>query len=579
MKNSNLFPFERNQYFYGKLLSVDDFELEQKYGNDKRRMINRFVCGTGIIAGLGVVRVDERTISVETGCALDAFGREIAVDTPVIRKLSLIDGFESCADVEEGCIYLCLEYSEEGTSPVHNLTGGVANGQQTQYSRIREGYRLYLTGQAPEELNLSCDSLYEETVRLFSGQGVTVTQTLPRYARVGDEIELRVEVENVGQPYVSFTYELELTCLESGGKRSLTVSFDEMMFEKTGRYTMTYPFKVLAAADTEGTAALKEGSFKLYAARQPIQAAASGCSSVWLTRQDARQELIDQYHRQAMENLMKNVYREPLYLARIYLVKAGGSCIIERVENVPFRQYVMNNYLSGALLRLMIREGAAGHGAGAAAGHGSTGQGESGGRLGVRMQTGEVTFDLSRGAQRGQRFFSKEIFHGLGFGSTAIWTGLKEEKEEVVFGSAEVFEDQKLRAEVAVRSFEDKGSFVIGIRLLESVGDGMLTVRWTAVRNVDEELAAKVEKKIFIKPGILELGLRESRYLETSCVNMSDRRVRWSVQENGGFVDENGCYTAPNVAGVYEVTAESVADPEVRASIFVVVREEDGSER
>ena len=94
MKNSNLFPFERNKYFYGKLLSVDDFELEQRYMNDKRRMLNCFVLGAGVVAGLYVVRVDEQTISVEAGLALDSWGREIVVDVPVVKKLSLLDGFD-----------------------------------------------------------------------------------------------------------------------------------------------------------------------------------------------------------------------------------------------------------------------------------------------------------------------------------------------------------------------------------------------------------------------------------------------------------------------------------------------------
>ena len=90
MKNSKYFPFERNRYFYGKLLSVDDFELEQKYFNDKRRLINRFLFGPGIVSGLCVVEVDEQTISLETGFALDTWGREIIVDEPVLKKLSLI---------------------------------------------------------------------------------------------------------------------------------------------------------------------------------------------------------------------------------------------------------------------------------------------------------------------------------------------------------------------------------------------------------------------------------------------------------------------------------------------------------
>lgn len=54
MKNLKSFPFERNRYFYGKLLSVEDFETEQKYFNDKRRTVNRFLFGSGVVCGLGV---------------------------------------------------------------------------------------------------------------------------------------------------------------------------------------------------------------------------------------------------------------------------------------------------------------------------------------------------------------------------------------------------------------------------------------------------------------------------------------------------------------------------------------------
>ena len=35
MKNLKSFPFERNRYFYGKLLSVEDFETER---SEERRV-------------------------------------------------------------------------------------------------------------------------------------------------------------------------------------------------------------------------------------------------------------------------------------------------------------------------------------------------------------------------------------------------------------------------------------------------------------------------------------------------------------------------------------------------------------
>lgn len=189
------------------------------------------------------------------------------------------------------------------------------------------------------------------------------------------------------------------------------------------------------------------------------------------------------------------------------------------------------------------------------------------------MRSGVATLDLSQGGMRGLRVYSDEIFHGLGFGKVTIQTGLVEEDGCVTYGSPEVFGEQKYRVETAVRTYEERGSFVIGIRLLETIVEGKVLVRWTAVKDTDEDREDKAEKRIYIKPGLLELGLRENFCLEAACVNMADRRVLWSVKEGGGFVDENGGYTAPNIPGVYEVTAKSAAYPEVKASIFVVVRD------
>ena len=95
MKNTQLYPFERNHYYYGMLLSVENFNAEQKYLNDKRRLINRLVHGSGVVSGLNVVAIDEQTISLESGLAFDSTGREIVVANPVTKKLSMINGYDS----------------------------------------------------------------------------------------------------------------------------------------------------------------------------------------------------------------------------------------------------------------------------------------------------------------------------------------------------------------------------------------------------------------------------------------------------------------------------------------------------
>lgn len=86
MTNLSLFPIERNRYFYGKLLTVRDFELEQKYLNDKRRLLNLAIAGPGVVCGLTVSKSDDMTLMLESGLALDCMGREIVVDAPVIKN-------------------------------------------------------------------------------------------------------------------------------------------------------------------------------------------------------------------------------------------------------------------------------------------------------------------------------------------------------------------------------------------------------------------------------------------------------------------------------------------------------------
>lgn len=75
---SRLATPERNKYYYGKLLDVSHFELEQNYLNGKRWLLNRLISGTGVVCGLGVEpAVNGTRILIDAGAALDGWGREI----------------------------------------------------------------------------------------------------------------------------------------------------------------------------------------------------------------------------------------------------------------------------------------------------------------------------------------------------------------------------------------------------------------------------------------------------------------------------------------------------------------------
>src|SRR6267378_3242939 len=68
----------RNNYFYGKRMDVQHFQMEQDYGKLKQWLLNRLTFGKGVVCGLKVA-VDGDKLRVDPGFAIDGLGREIIV--------------------------------------------------------------------------------------------------------------------------------------------------------------------------------------------------------------------------------------------------------------------------------------------------------------------------------------------------------------------------------------------------------------------------------------------------------------------------------------------------------------------
>lgn len=573
MKNTKYFPFERNNYFYGKLLSVDDFRLEQKYGNDKRRMLNRFLYGTGVITGMNVIAVDDTSILIENGLALDDTGREIVIDEPVVRPLHMIEGF---SDYEEdrntGYLYLCVAYNEEETEAVHSISHSGQKGGAA-CNKIREGYRLFLTRNEPDSLNLSSRSLFENSQTLYWGKGIRVRQTLPRFAQGRDQVELKIEIENMGQQeHFAFSYELELVCLSYEGRSGLTVSFDERLFEKAGRYTITYMLDALGVKDTQAAVTLVQDSFKLRIGQNQTDEKAQAKAVIQLSSRNRKDEVRRSYYEKGMNQVLGDGSGQNLYLSKISLLRAGDSVVIDQIEKMPFGQYVASSYLQDALFQMAGQSMAGGaESDGSDSERHIQGRGE---KSGLSIAEGTEEIELGIGAAKGRRFFSREISHGLGMGRTTIILSIEgTDAGEVYFGASGIFQKDTPKVELAAKADTQKGTFVIGMQVLATTVEERIRIHWTAIRDCSELLEEKKDRRIFIRPNVLNLNTRESYYLEAVCNNMPDTGITWQVKDNGGTIDDNGMYTAPNTAGVYEVTAASTAYPDVKASIFVIVRE------
>lgn len=75
----------KNNFFEGKRLTPDMFQVEQRYAIERRRLLNRAIHGWGVVYGYGIgiepgrnsKRSVDRALQITSGLALDACGREL----------------------------------------------------------------------------------------------------------------------------------------------------------------------------------------------------------------------------------------------------------------------------------------------------------------------------------------------------------------------------------------------------------------------------------------------------------------------------------------------------------------------
>jgi hypothetical protein len=121
---------KRNNYAYGMVLGVEDFNQEFAYLRKRMKLHNLMLIGPGTVTGLEVsVSSDElaESILVNAGAAIDPQGNEIFVTSAV-----------QCPLPEEGDVaYLMLHWAERETDPVP-VPGSDGDGEQIVASRVEE---------------------------------------------------------------------------------------------------------------------------------------------------------------------------------------------------------------------------------------------------------------------------------------------------------------------------------------------------------------------------------------------------------------------------------------------------------
>jgi hypothetical protein len=229
---ASLKPFERNNYFYGKLMMVRDFVAEQLYMNGERDLINRLVSGSGIVCGLGVTPTGSSapgSVNIDAGVAIDCCGREIVVDQPKSVQISTLMPSPPTA----GTYDLCLAYKECFEEPVTALANASTCEERCEYNRIKETYQLSLqvhTQPVPTPTQLPPEiAFWASAVTIYQDSNVTITRQAPQSVVPGQlfSITLQPTLASGVTPYpaVSITdsFNPQLTIVQGLGSSLTTI--------------------------------------------------------------------------------------------------------------------------------------------------------------------------------------------------------------------------------------------------------------------------------------------------------------------------------------------------------------------
>ena len=592
--NTDFFPIERNRYFYGKLLTVRDFEIEQTYARRSSQLMNRLAFGAGVICGLGVSASDDSTLLIESGMAIDYLGRMVAVEEPLLRKLQMIDGQESIQG--KASAYLCLDYQETDLEPVNAV--GAVSGQQRQCNITREGAHLFLTAQEPEYRALLEASGKDNVTVLYSSDELSLILAVPEAVCAGREFtaELLV-VKNENTPPVYFQLNGDSGFVDSDDGR-LHLEFRESPEEKRRVYQVPFRLKARQMSDLQspflpsgGEIDLELGSHR-YKNYVEVDAKCFLCRDTFQLAE--RNRLIDNLDRRLKGRDI------PIYLAKLELLHTAGSMFIVSVTNLPFGQRITQE--GGAsgdngprTVTSSVRtleywqkpDVKANYQPSTGALHFDFGI-PSPEQYDYAVSHGTVDLTLPSGVRVNSKIYSEEIPHGLGPGTVDVRLSIEfadhgaGDETTLCFGNSEIFVRSKTKnvpmgvpwVEAAAVVYPRRGTMRIGLWLHDMVEGNRLTVHYFAQKPERDTNRIMAQRKVGISvtPEFSHVAVRGTIRFQAEVTGSEDKSVRWVVkEENGGVIDHNGIYQAPELPGTYEIVAISNTDESVTASAFVIV--------
>ena len=585
-----LLPFERNRYFAGKMLTSADFAAEQEYMNNKRRFLNNVMYGSGIICGFGVYSLDDLSLFIESGVAIDRLGREIIIESSIVKKLSAIEGFEQ---IDSNQLTLCIRYKEENIHPVYSVNRQKAETEY-EFNRTKEGYELFFVATDEVIKNNIVETEFLTNGVLYQDDDYTVMIEMPATVCVNKDVKLTVKVlkTSCSDKTFSFNGVLQLPAFTtSEGGHELKIDFSDVSLIEGKSIEQEYWVHVYNANITETVLVLKNNLCNVKINEEELEED-SNFSMKILVSDILPRELVDrELGKISLEMYGMGDLNDFICLADISLTRTDSAYIIEHISERNVKKYIeapaanvlRNEYLEyfknnekqvcisnngiNNIPSILPRD---------IDNHR------------VKVATGIVEIPIGDHAKSGEVFYSGEIMHGLGIGNVYVEVGQEviensgitgANSKSTIYGNASLFKSDKKtgpETDTAVKVLNDKGSFVVAAKFEKDYDCIMLVYRWVAIKLSaigDENDNPSESQWIEAETPTIVLGTGESSYLGVKFHNMEKCSIEYEVMEKqSGEVTMDGIYTAPNKEGVYEIKISCVEKPFICTYVYVIVK-------
>lgn len=597
MNESNLSSLLRNNYFYGKLLTVRDFQSEQEYVINKFNVLNKHLVGEGIVNGLNVVLIDDQTISVESGLAIDSFGNTIIVPTPITEKISLIEGYTLLSGENEA--FLCLKHDDKYIERVQNINNTRTEGEKESYNRISESYKLVLVdnGIKLDEFYMK-DGLYKSDI-IFTDEFVDAYILSPRVTEHGNYLKARLLIKRK-KSKASINTKLNINIKYADKARNQEFNFKLDSKDKSSWLDEEINLGIVNGInqklelniEKESSISINEISYEYKGNK------IDDVSIVDKINENVKSSLANRKEYSGSFNT-----NGLIYLAKIDIVKFESSVVIKQLEFNPYNTRVfsnkdiikimqsldkINNIDVSAITKVLpmnskpIVDSRFDEKAGALSFEFGIPEQVN---IFDNIKTGTYEFEITENFKFGQNFVSDEINHSLGTGPVYIHVGLVEELDvaqndydkSIYYGASEIFLKSEYEGEINNYSFgaivyPSKGTCRIGARISNGKKGKKFKLRWWAYKETSEIIPRDI---VNIKVVPDEVSLKPHEGVKFDCVIKGDDEFlfEWDIKGDGE-IDEFGNYIAPALEGEYEISAKSLKDPSKVATVKIKVKKE-----